>query len=75
MIPLVCPSCRSLRISGGGRRFHCKECGKYLSQKSLSRQLHKRELLGYKRQRGQSEGTESIRVCGNEFSKHETHFR
>ncbi len=63
------------RISGGGRRFHCKECGKYLSQKSLSRQLHKRKLLGYKRQRGQSEGMESIRVCGNEFSKHETHFR
>ena len=49
MIPLTCPSCRSLRISGGGVRFHCKECGRYLSQKSLSRQLRKRAALGCNR--------------------------
>ena len=46
MIPLSCPSCRSLRISGSRTKPHCKECGRYLSQKSLSRQRHKRAVLG-----------------------------
>ena len=75
MIPFVCPSCRSLRISGSRARPHCRECGRYLSQKSLSRQRHKRAVLGCDGRKYKAGSTASIRVCGNDFSKHETRFR
>ncbi len=48
MIPLRCsdPGCGSLRISGTYNRPYCRECGTYVSTRSLSRQLSKRRELG-----------------------------
>ena len=52
MIPLRCsnPDCRSRRVTGYRRPF-CRECGTYISPRSLSRQISKRRQLGTDRRK------------------------
>ena len=53
MIPLRCsnPDCRSRRISGTWNRPYCRECGTYVSSRSLSRQMSKARELGTDRRK------------------------